>query len=140
MARDFNGLNTSSTMMAGRSDPDAGGLGQRGRAARAAAPGRPGGQRPRIGSGAGGAGGENRRLELRFGYGFSAIGDRFTSTPELGLGLSNGHREYTLGWRFGLVAGGTNALEVRVEGTRRETANDDTDPEHGVGLKVTARW
>lgn len=31
---------------------------------------------------------ENRRLELRLGYGFAAFGDRFTSTPELGLGSS----------------------------------------------------
>ena len=29
-----------------------------------------------------------RRLEVRFGYGFAAFGDRFTSTPELGFGLS----------------------------------------------------
>ncbi len=92
-----------------------------------------------------GAGGDdlaNRRLELRFGYGFSAFGDRFTSTPELGLGLSNGHREYTLGWRLGLAGGGTNAIEVRVEATRREAtgANDNTDPEHGVGFRATARW
>ena len=40
---------------------------------------------------------ENRRLELRLGYGFAAFGDRFTSTPELRLGLSNGQREYSLG-------------------------------------------
>ena len=84
----------------------------------------------------------NRRLELRMGYGFSAFGDRFTSTPELGLGLSNGRREYTLGWRLGLVGGGTNALELRIEGTRSEAAgaNDNAPPEHGAGFRVTARW
>ena len=91
---------------------------------------------------------ENRRLELRMGYGLSAFGDRFTSTPELGLGLSNGHREYTLGWRLDLApgsgsragGGGPNALELRLEATRREAVNDNADPEHGVGLRVTARW
>ena len=31
---------------------------------------------------------DNRRLEFRLGYGFAAFGDRFTSTPELGLGSS----------------------------------------------------
>ena len=84
----------------------------------------------------------NRRLELRLGYGFSALGERFTSTPELGLGLSNGHREYSLGWRLGLTQGGTNALELRIEATRSEAvgANDNTDPEHGIGLRATARW
>ena len=82
----------------------------------------------------------NRRLELRLGYGFGAFGDRFTSTPELGLGLSSGRREYTLGWRLNLAGSGANVLEFRLEGTRRETANDNAPPEHGVGLRVTARW
>ena len=82
----------------------------------------------------------NRRLELRLGYGFSAFGERFTSTPELGVGLSTGRREYSLGWRLGLVGSGTNALELRIEGTRSESANENAAPEHGVGLRVTARW
>ena len=83
----------------------------------------------------------NRRLDLRMGYGFSALEDRFTSTPELGLGLSNGAREYTLGWRLNR-RGGPGALELRVEGTRREAsgANDNAAPEHGVGFGLTARW
>ena len=93
---------------------------------------------PGSGSGAGDL--DNRRLELRFGYGFSAFGDRFTSTPELGLGLSNGQREYALGWRLNLAKGGPNAPELKLEATRREAANDNADPEHGVGLAVTARW
>ena len=46
---------------------------------------------------------ENRRLDLKLGYGFPAFGERFTSTPELGLGLSNGHRAYSLGWRLNLA-------------------------------------
>ena len=68
--------------------------------------------------------------------------DRFTLTPEAGLGLSNGRREYTLGWRLGLAQGGRTALEVRVEATRSEAAgaNDDREAQHGVGLRVTARW
>ena len=86
---------------------------------------------------------ENRRLELKLGYGFGAFGDRFTSTPELGLGLSQGHREYTLGWRLNLAGGGgPNALELALEASRSEAtgANDNAPPEHGVGLRVTARW
>ena len=86
---------------------------------------------------------ENRRLELRMGYGFSVLEDRFTLTPEAGIGLSNGHRQYTLGWRLGLVGGGQSALEVRLEAMRSETANDNeagAPPQHGVGLTVTARW
>ena len=32
---------------------------------------------------------KSRRLELKLGYGFSAFGDRFTLTPEAGVGLSD---------------------------------------------------
>ena len=82
----------------------------------------------------------NRRLELRLGYGFSAIGNRFTLTPELGFGLSNGRREYSLGWRLKMDRGGTSSLELRLEATRRESANDNAEPENGIGFKLTARW
>ena len=83
---------------------------------------------------------QRRRLELRLGYGFSAFEDRFTATPEIGLGLSDSHRDYSLGWRLGLDRSGTNALELRLEATRRESANDNADPEHGIGFKLTASW
>ena len=69
---------------------------------------------PGSGSGAGGGNDElkSRRLELKFGYGLSAFGDRFTWTPEVGFGLSDTGRDYSLGWR--LVRGGS--------GTRRSGA------------------
>ena len=82
----------------------------------------------------------NRRLELRLGYGFSAIGDRFTSTPELGLGLSNGRREMSLGWRLNMDRSGASSLELRLEATRRESANDNAEAENGIGFRLTARW
>ena len=81
----------------------------------------------------------NRRLELRLGYGFPAFGGRFTSTPELGLGLSNGHREMSLGWRLDMDGAGSNALELSLEATRREETNDNADPVHGIGFRLTAR-
>ena len=46
-----------------------------------------------------------RRLEVRLGYGLPAFAGRFTGTPEIGFGLSETHREYSLGWRIGLGAG-----------------------------------
>ena len=84
----------------------------------------------------------NRRLELRLGYGFPAFGDRFTSTPELGLGLAEGSRDYRLGWLLGLARGGAGALELTLEATRGEPvgANDNIAPEHGVRFGLTARW
>ena len=82
---------------------------------------------------------QRRRLEVRLGYGLPAFEDRFTSTPELGLGLSDAGRDYSLGWRLGLAQSGPNALELKLEATRRESAKDNA-VEHGIGLRLTARW
>ena len=85
---------------------------------------------------------KSRRLELKLGYGLSAFGDRFTWTPEVGLGLSDTGRGMSLGWR--LVRGGSGgdggAFELSSEARRRESANDDTPPEHTVGLRLMARF
>ena len=94
-----------------------------------------------------GAGGndelKSRRLELKFGYGLSAFGDRFTWTPEVGVDLSDAGRDYSLGWRLvrGAGSGGDGgSLELSFEARRRESANDDTAPVHEVGLRLTARF
>ena len=86
---------------------------------------------------------ESRRLELRLGYGLSAFGNRFTLTPEAGLGLSDTGRDMSLGWRLAHRATGglIGALEVSFEAKRRESAtNDNAPPEHEAGLRLTARW
>ena len=94
-----------------------------------------------------GAGGDDelksRRLELKFGYGLSAFGDRFTWTPEVGVDLSDTGRDYSLGWRLvrGAGSGGDGgSLDLSFEARRRESANDDTPPVHEVGLRLTARF
>ena len=84
-----------------------------------------------------------RRLEARFGYGFPAFGGRFTSTPEIAVGLSDAGRDYSLGWR--LVRGGDtpdgSALELAVEARRRESASGRNDPpEHAVGVRMISRF
>ena len=81
-----------------------------------------------------------RRLEARFGYGFSVLGDRFTMSPEIGLGLSEAGRDYSLGWRLTRTGSGPGSLEFSVEARRRESANEDTPPEHGIGFRLTARF
>ena len=85
---------------------------------------------------------KSRRLELKFGYGLSAFGDRFTWTPEAGVGLSDTGRDYSLGWRLvrGGFGGDGGSFELSFEARRRESANDDTPPEHKVGLRLSARW
>ena len=83
----------------------------------------------------------SRRLEARFGYGLSAFGDRFTWTPEAGVGLSDTGRDYTLGWR--LVRRrppAAGSLEFAFEARRSESANDNGPPRHEVGFRVSARW
>jgi len=83
----------------------------------------------------------SRRLELRLGYGLPAFGERFTSTPEMGVALSDGGREYRLGWKLGLAPGGPSSFELGIEATRNEPANDaGSEPEHSVGLKLQARF
>ena len=85
---------------------------------------------------------KSRRLELKFGYGLSAFGERFTWTPEIGVGLSDTGRDYSLGWRLvrGGFGGDGGSFELSFEARRRESANDDTPPEHAIGLRLTARW
>ena len=88
-------------------------------------------------------GSESRRLELRLGYGVPAFGERFTSTPELGLGLSNDGREYRIGWRLTSAVRGDPEFQVNLDATRKEPANDNVTglpAEHGVMLRAAIRW
>ena len=80
------------------------------------------------------------RLALGLGYGFPAFGRRFTSTPELGLGLSDGSRDYRLGWRLALGSGGGTSFDLGVEATRLEHTNDNDDAEHAIGFRLSAHW
>ena len=83
----------------------------------------------------------HHRFDVRMGYGLSAIGDRFTAMPELGLGLSDSAREYRLGWRLALDRSrGSNAFELRPEAIRIESTNDETAARHRIGVRLTARW
>ena len=105
------------------------------------APGRPTTAEPATNGS--GADPRERRLETRFGFGFPAFGDRFTSTPEIAAGLSVTGRDYGLGWR--LVRGGDapdgRALQLAVEARRRETvAARGIPPEHSLRFRVTSRF
>ena len=80
-----------------------------------------------------------RRLDARIGYGLGILDDRYTATPELGLGLSDRDREIRLGWRMTERVTTGLAFEFGLEGTRREFMGDDAGPEHSldVGLGWT---
>ena len=88
-----------------------------------------------------------RRLEGELGYGLSVMGDRFTGTPNLGLGFSDSARDYRIGWRLTSAVKGHPGFEVNLDATRREPANDNgagagtgSEPEHGVMLRAAIRW
>ncbi|MCY4003431.1 MAG: hypothetical protein OXF33_06995, partial [Rhodospirillales bacterium] len=86
-----------------------------------------------------------RRLELRLGYGFGALGDAFTSTPELGFGLSQAWRDYRIGWRLTSAVRGDPGFEVNLDATRREAVIDNfagagAEPEHSVMFRGAVRW
>ena len=72
-------------------------------------------------------------FEARLGYGLGVFDDRFTATPELGLGLTDTGREVRLGWRLTERVAAGLAFELGVEVTRREGA-DGANPRHGLGV------
>ena len=86
-----------------------------------------------------GAGLGQRRLEARLGYGFALFGGRFTGTPEIGLGLSDAHHDYSLGWRLAEARPAGLVFGLDVEGKRRESVSGDGRPEHRLGLGLAWR-
>ena len=65
---------------------------------------------------------ERRALEAELGYGFGLFADRWTTTPELGFGLTDTGRKVTLGWRLAEQRQTGLAFGFDVEGTRHEDA------------------
>ena len=76
----------------------------------------------------------NRRFEMKLGYGFAVFGDRYTSTPQAGLGWSPSVRETVLGWRLAEERGAGLVFGLDVEGARREPAHGDSEAAHRLGL------
>ncbi len=91
--------------------------------------------------GTSGAAREAGALDLRVGYGFGLFGDRFTGTPNAGLGLSDGGaRDYRIGWRLTPAVRGAPDFQVDLGVTRREPAGGPASPEHAVTLHSTIHW
>ena len=79
------------------------------------------------------------RLAGELGYGLAMFGGRFTGTPNLGFGLSEGGaRDYRIGWRLTSALKGVSGFEVNLDATRREPPNARV--EHGVMLRAAVRW
>ena len=75
-----------------------------------------------------------RRSEARLGYGFALFDGRYTGTPELGVGLTETSRGYTLGWRLSEALRAGCVFGLDIEGVRNERAAGDREPEHRIGL------
>ena len=76
------------------------------------------------------------RLQAELGYGFGVLGGHGVLTPYGGLSLvGEGARRYTLGTRLEI----TPALDLSLEGERREAAND-AEPDHGIMLRGKVRF
>ena len=81
-----------------------------------------------------------RRLEGELGYGLAAFGGRFTGKPNVGFGLTDTAREVRIGWRLTPAAQDRSGFELNLDAIRRESADDDEPPEHGVMLRGALRW
>ena len=86
-------------------------------------------------------------LEAALGYGLPAFGGMLVGVPEIGIGLSDDHRTYRLGWRLLPAAGHSSGLvawsesgfpEFSVEATRHEPAAGA--PEHAIGIRFNVRF
>ena len=81
-----------------------------------------------------------RGLQGEMGYGLALAGDRFTGTPNLGFGLSDGGaRDYRLGWRLTSAVEGDPGFEVSLDATRREAGGGE-EPEHALMLRSLIKW
>ena len=102
------------------------------------------------------------RLEAELGYGFSVLNGRGVATPWAGLSRSQTAETLKLGqrltlgraseWRVESAFGGDGrnfsagyscrfgaALDVALDATRREAANDNA-PAHAIELRLRVRW
>ena len=70
------------------------------------------------------------------GYGLAALGGHGLLTPYGGFALAGeGSQRYRIGGRFEIGS----SLDLSLEGARRAPAND-APAEHGVMLRMQARW
>ena len=85
-------------------------------------------------------------IEAAFGYGLPAFGGTLVGVPEFGVGLSDDHRTYRLGWRLvpaarrsvSVARPGPGAFECSVEASRHEPAAGG--PKHGIGVRFDVRF
>ena len=76
----------------------------------------------------------------KMGDGMGLLGARFTGTPNLGFGMSDGGaRDYRIGWLLTPASEDGPGFEVSLDAMHREEPKDDA-PARGVMLRVIIRW
>ncbi|SAY38656.1 hypothetical protein FLM9_557 [Candidatus Synechococcus spongiarum] len=84
---------------------------------------------------------KNQRLDLQLSYGLFAFGERFTLTPELGLVLYDGGRDYRIGWSLKhLAEDETESSALSFDLARRERNDNSDAPDHEVQLAWTTHF
>ncbi len=78
------------------------------------------------------------RWGMEAAYGFPALGERFTGSPHVGLGLTEAARDYSAGWRLTPESETAPNLSFGLKATRRES--DVAEPEHTFGFEITSGW
>ena len=87
-------------------------------------------------------GGDNlsqRRLETRIGYELPAFGNRFTATPELGVGISESSCEYRAGGRLGLAGRREATMELSLDARRNESVDRTRVLDGALGQRRRSR-
>ena len=80
-----------------------------------------------------------RRWTAEATWGFSAFGGRYTASPHAGVGLSQGGRDYTVGYRV-VPAREAPALELTFGLTATRSVGEDDDGNHSVAVEFGAQW
>ena len=81
----------------------------------------------------------NGRLEAQAAYRHRVPGGPFIGAPYAVLGIFEGGRDYTFGWRLDYTTSQGRRFTFDIEGRRREHAAGG-EPEHGFGLRFSSRW
>ncbi len=77
-------------------------------------------------------------LQLKAGYGFAVVKNRYTLVPEVSIGQGPGQQDYQLGLRMDMISRKLGGFEVDLRTQRLE--HDQGAPEHSIGLKVAVRY
>ena len=80
---------------------------------------------------------KENRIRLEAAYGVPILGGRFIGSPNMGLGLATGSREYSLGWK---VTPERHAPDLSFGVRATRTESDALLPAHAIRFETVFRW